>query len=87
MGLELRDHCFGQMMGLFLLAEEIKDFFRGSTLLSSSKVDNPVLKASYRPGRFAEEYMGTRISSQGLCTYYLYLQVDFRQDLSGHWGQ
>lgn len=87
MGLELRDHCLGQMMGPFLLAEEIKDLFQGSTLLSSSKVNNPMLKASYRPSRLAEEYLGTGMSSQGLCSYYLYLQIDFRQDPSGHWGQ
>lgn len=86
MGLELRDHCLGQMMGRFLLAEEIKDLFQGSTLLSSSKVNNPVLKAGYRSGPFAEEYLETGISSQGLCSYYLYLQVYFRQDPHGHWG-
>lgn len=67
MGLELRDHCLGQMMGPFLLAEEIKDLFQGSTLLSSSKVNSPMLKAGYRPGPFAEEYLETGMSSQGLC--------------------
>lgn len=62
--------------GPFPLAEEIKALFQCSTHLSSSKVNNPVLQA--RPVCWV---LGDRdVSSDRLCSDYLYLRVDFREE-------